>query len=342
MVGVTFWLWSWIKAERSNRETNKILTIWCLFWLGTWSAYYWLIFESRADIHPTVKQFIETLFVYPNVYKEVLYRWMMSLPLTTTMLGTITVAGIILASKSKWNAEEGKTFLFLAGFIVATATMLALLPLPYSSIRYTFMLYPVVLLVASAAIVAHAHYYISDSRLCSLSILGVVIVYCVFSDDVNLAHARNIGTQKIIYRTEMTKWQQDVVYRRWDFEGPAIFVNQHISEGDLVLSTVQSVPFYLDKLDYFYRSKTSSEFDAIAACTGQRERWSNANLIHEDTTLQNLIGSGSSGIWLILRSPDQNEAHPVERDIGRVYGDYLRYKSQDDRLAVYYLPAKDS
>ncbi len=341
VIGLIFWLWDWIGFRDPLQRKDRIVITWFFSSLALWSMYIWLVPGATDEPHFSLKGLVQIMFLYPDLYSEVAYRWFRSMPLATAIMSGTIVAGVILAKTGRWEGKDGNLYLFIVGLLIALALIATVLPQPHKSIRYTFFLYPAVLLSASSALVVLTRYFSRSPQVQMFVVLVLTLGFCIVSEDVNVSYVRNIATDQVLFRTNLSKWEQDLVYRRWDYESPAAYVNQRINVDEKVLTTSQSVPFYLNKLDYFYRNESGSEFLPIAACGGTRELWSNAELVHKQDRLDSLIEGHSGALWLVLRSADRDEASPEERNIALEHSDKVKYFSRDGRLSVFYLPKND-
>jgi hypothetical protein len=338
VVGLSFWLWNWIKFDQPLPRGDRVLIIWILSWLVLWSSYIWMQPESIGESQFSAIEFIRTLFLYPDLYSEIAYRWFMSMPIASAILSGTIIAGVILAKTGRWKGKDASVYLFIVGLLIALTLLVSILPQPHKSIRYTFFLYPAVLLAVSSVLIVFAQKYSRSTRIQALVIVGLISGYCVLSEDINFSYVKNIATDHVIFRTNLTKWQEDIVYRRWDYESPAVYVNQAISDGEEVLTTSQSVPFYLDRLDYFYRRESGTDFLPVTACGGTRDLWSNASLVFKQDRLESIVEERVGALWLVLRSSDRDEASPEERKIAIQHSDKIQHVSRDGRLTVFYLP----
>jgi hypothetical protein len=339
LVTLIFWVWEWPPFDRRWSRLMFIGGSWLALWLVIWTLAYWAapdtIFEDRS-----VRDFVRTLFFYPDIYSEILYRWVRSMPFATILLFGSIAVGVGLRKIGRWRSHSARGFSYLTGMVLLLGLLVAILPQPYATIRYTFFLYPAIILAAAcvwSAVIPALPGLLGRHAGAGLAV--ITVIFLTLSEDADPLYAWNIKTPEITYRMNMSKWRTDVVYRRWDYRSPAEFVNQQAANDDVLVTTMQSVPFYLDRLEYFYRSDTSGEFLAIAACGATRELWSNAGLVYKEQALEELVDSRTTGMWLIFRAPDRDEAWPIEATLGRKNKAFERYVSADDRIAVFYLPA---
>jgi hypothetical protein len=168
--------------------------------------------------------------------------------------------------------------------------------------------------------------------------ISITAAFMIASVDYNIRHMLEIDSPRVMFRTEMSKWERDRVYRRWDYRSPAEFVNAHASVGDVILTTSQAVPFYLTTITHFYADSTGKEYPEIASCRGATERWSSANLVSNPVEFETLVESlANNNLWAIIRSDDRPEASNFEKQFLAEYHDKIVYQSIDDRLVVVHI-----
>jgi len=303
-----------------------------LFWLTygiTTDAWYQHFFPHDAGL-PLKKLFV--LFIkYPDIFETILFRWFAAVPVTTVVLGGLLTAAVIWLSTSRQNSTGLRFLLFV---LILLGLAVGFIVTDYVTTRYTFFLFPLALLVALATL-----FKISSQiplRAATRDVVfGVMLVGIIaVSDDVGFAHMLRIDSAEINYRLSYDENRGAHYYSRFDSRTPAEFVNKHKRPGDVIVTSVPTIGYYLERLDYVYRHHKHGEFRTVSCNAGQRERWTNARLIYREDALYSLFDQTDHDVWLILSRKDRKWA-PDEEAIAARYADRLAYTTPDEVFEVY-------
>lgn len=330
-------IWGWFRIQELDRQALSVTLVTIIVAGIIWTAVS--LAESSGSTVSRLVSTVKLLFLYPDIYSEVIYRWIRSLPVFSLIaVSSISAAMTIIMHHRHKSVVEDKLYLFFTGLTLLLVYAVAILPQMYSTIRYTYFLHPLVIILTIQAWSIIGRHFLQRAlpEYTEGVIIGVMTaLVLVTSTDYSLGHIRNITRPDVMYRLNMNKWQVDRVYRRWDYRSPAVYVNTHATTGDIVLTTSQSVPFYLDRLTHFYANSDGREFNNIAICEGEQERWSGATLVYTPSSLDSLLKTrGTRRVWAILRAADRKEASPEERALVSTYKNDQVFASQDGRLIV--------
>jgi hypothetical protein len=277
---------------------------------------------------------LELLFGYPDIYGRILRQWGTAMPITTGALLLFLTAGLSDFLRGRKKGRETYGFLFAA--LILSVLLAALLETRYQASRYTFFLYPLVLMLVAAVFVRVANLWSSRRNLQAIACYSLAGVFAFAAEDFGLHHLTHIATPEITFRTAYAFERQDLYTFRRDFSSPARFISKHREAGDIIVSAVRVADFYLDHVDFMYISYRNRSFLNYAACGGTRELWSNAPLVYRGEDLSRIISSSGRPVWVIAYADDWGGD---ERDLlNGIFSRYLIYTNIDRTINVYRIP----
>jgi hypothetical protein len=295
----------------------------------------WISFDTEGNI--LLKQVLTVLFGYPDLYFKIVSHWLKTMPIETIVTSGLAIYGLSMALVKRRSDSEG--YLFLVGILVILSLILSALVLLYSDIRYGFFMYPIVLLMVVLSLDRLAQSFPNSAKFHAIYLAVLVSIFLSVSEDFRIDHLWNIDSDRILYRLEYDDAKQIQYYPRYDFRSPALLVNEGVKTGDIVVSTVYSVPYYLRQLDYFYKNQGSHWLEGIMACNGKREIWANAELIYKPEKLIDLLMDAGSTTWLIAQTTEQINKLELDK-IRKIFGRYRIFQTVDGTIEVYKIPPK--
>ena len=299
-----------------------------------------VIFLSFALIEPdfvsAAKGSLNYLFNYPDVYYKVVRPWLDAIPVTTVLLGALVIPLFWLSLKrsdEELNRLTPARYLF--SILVALVLLVGLLKQPYNITRYTYFLYPIVLVLASISIVRLSRRIDRrSSRWAPFIMVGALAILFV-TEDFGVEHLVRINEPEVRYRLQYDDALAGHYYTRWDFRGAAEFTNEHLSPDDKVLVFHQALAYYLNQTDGIFIRKGSTIHSIVWGCGGTRELWSNAPLLDENHEVREFIETNKAATWLIMHTSQYPWRDPLEADLIETFDLKPSYTSVDGNLAVY-------
>jgi hypothetical protein len=326
-------LWRWLRLDHLRNRGTIAVAIWLVAALVLWATSLFLEFDG--SLASRAKETVYALFLFPDLYTKVGYRWIRSLPFETLIAVACVPCYLFLTRSDDPKSDQVSLFRFLAGLFIVLAVAVAILPQKYATIRYTYFLHPIILVLLASTFGAFARRAFNNQAARDVMTISITAAFMIVGVDYNIRHMLQIDSPKVMFRTDMSKWDRDRVYRRWDYRSPAEFVNAHASVGDVILTTSQAVPFYLTTITHFYADSTDKEYPTIASCRGATERWSSADLLSNPVEFETLAEPlTNSNLWAIIRADGRPEASNFEKQFLAEYHDNVVYQSVDDRLVV--------
>lgn len=305
---------------------------------------FWLVYAASTqswqalpdtDKASSVYRLALMLFNYPPIGFKIIGRWLDAMPLLTVTLGLLIGLGLY-ALRVQQDSRAGE-YRMLAVFVLAIAFAMAALHQHYVQIRYTFFLYPLVLLLALASASRVATWMSEKDGLQQAVVLGATLGLIVIGEDFDPTHLWNIDTPQVLYRQDYNPSRAKQYYVRYDSRSPAEYVNTHRAVDDVIVASVVPVPYYLDRTDYFHLDPESHKFAGVVGCRGQKHLWSNARIIYEPEHLQTLLAPGEHTVWLIRHPRWRRLTREMPEPAGRLadqYREQVEYVSADGTIEV--------
>jgi hypothetical protein len=337
------YLISWIKIDHLKSKSFYYLLIllslnFIFFTVYSLTTKTWITFfpeESSISINKIFWVFIN----YPNFYEKIFLPWYSALPILTFILFLFIAFYFLIRFKSKTKAEEvyaGANILLAVTIILIC--LVALLKTPYNDVRYTFFIYPLLLLLLLFSMKSIAEFLASDRKIALGIFILCFLTFVLVSSDFNLKHLLKIDSNEIRFRSIYEPVRENIYYFQEDYISPADIINKNMSNEDLVVTTQAPIEYYLKKLDYNYINYNDGEFTIRSRMRGQKEVWTNARLIYKESDLFNLLKNSKATIWLSNFSNRRPGVSPEERRINDEFSKYLYYVNFDSTINVYKIP----
>lgn len=305
------------------------------------SLVYWVVFLALTDVWvqlgrstgSPLKDAVLLLFGYPDVYWQVIVQWLDAMPLQTALMAVLVTVGCAVALRGHAAIDRG--YRFLTALVLGMCLVVAALLQLYSTTRYTYFLYPVVLVLTAAVLVQLSRHPFRDARVGGVAAVGLTACVMLVSEDFDMRHLTRIDSDQVTYRMDYDPGRRDQYYQRWDFLGAADLVNAARREGDIVISTEYSVPYYLHRMDYLYMDEHDGRFWGISACGGTRDIWEGASLLRSADSVLKRIGEAEGTVWLIARSERYPYRSAGESTVSSLLEPFRVYRTVDGHLDVY-------
>jgi hypothetical protein len=308
-------------------------------WPAALTALFWLDGDGLLG---SVKKAVSYVFNYPDVYHLVVRPWLQAIPVTTTMLGFLAALQLrmLLAKPHSPSSDELTVQRYVAASLILLFMLAALFYQPYTITRYTYFLYPLLLVFAAISIVSWSAFLFERTPLLRAGMFVPVLLLFTFTEDFDVGHLVDINEPRIRYRSAYDEELAGHYYFRWDFRGAASFVNERQAPNDTIITFSEPLPHYLRRTSGIYIEPDSRKESNVWACDGTKDLWSNAPLLDDEAVLR-LITQASGNVWLIARTAAYRSRHPLEASLPEQYHVEPEFVSQDGHLAVYRLPPGD-
>jgi hypothetical protein len=334
-------LMGWLRPRDARSSGVRALVLVGLASAGFWSAFLWnttgwhALFDDFQD-QARFRKMLIALVDYPLVYDKVIDKYLAAIPAFTVMAAGFLGVGLWFALFGKdERLREG--FRFLLFLIILHVVLVGILTTPYKSTRYTYFLFPLVLLlsVASMKVVISA---MAKHPWRGAAFAACLISWLVLSEDFDVYHLSHMDSKEVYYRFHLGPESERAAhyYRRYDFRSASESINRNRGESDLVVSVFLLAPdFFLDRLDYVYRSHTLEQFHRNSRCSGTQEAWTNKELIHSSHVLYELLEHSERTVWVMAYSDAAEGTYAEEKHLAKRLAAQRFYTTDDGMISVY-------
>jgi hypothetical protein len=297
------------------------------------SLLFWALFALLGSGSGGWRSTLYLLAGYPDIFGRVVYPLAVAMPVTTLLLLASLGYLLPLAIRRPVAATVEQTLL---GCTLVVLFFLGLLETSYIEGRYSFFLYPVLLLLVVDAGWRLAG-RLRQPRYRAAGLAVLLGAFLVAAEDFSYGHIIAIGTPEVNFRTRYDEGRKALYMHRRDFSSPAFYVNEHRQAGERVISAVRVSDFYLRQTDLVYIDHRRRSFANYLACGGHRELWSHAPLLYRLEELRDLLQSSKQPVWIIVYA----DAWGGEelRMLRTEYAQQRVYRNIDSTIDVYRIPA---
>jgi hypothetical protein len=175
----------------------------------------------------------------------------------------------------------------------------------YNSTRYSFFLYPLILLLWFEGALAGKSWldhtmspnaFLGRVPRSAVGLLAFGLLVC--SEDFSFAHIMNIGKAEVNFRMNVSEEVATHYYQRADVRSPAEYINDDWKPGDLILNAVPSSSFYLTHENSIFYDDQSSLFRENSQNGGTTDRWGNP-ILHNKDTIQKAVKGREGDVWIL-------------------------------------------
>lgn len=316
-----------------TRSTSGWLAAIFFLWLAVLVVSFQL---GGADLLSSTKDALRYILNFPDVYYKIVSPWMQAVPFTAVYLLILAAVAFGLTLRSQHNASPKASVLgYLFAALLLLTLLVGLLQQPYATTRYTYFLYPVFIILASVGLAALSGTRRTRRGSRFFAAVALMSVLFIFAEDFQLSHLARINKPEIRYRTVYSMPLAAHYYLRWDFRSAAFHVNANLLPSDNVIVFEQPLPHYLNRTTGIFARDGSAIYNMVQGCGGERDLWSNAPLLHQESDVQQLIDETKGRVWLIVRTDKYAFRDPLEWLLIERYELNPEFVSQDGYLAVY-------
>jgi hypothetical protein len=331
-------LMGWIKVgwprDRQQRIEVASMTLmfsfWILYLLSNQHAIRFYGYEGES----IARSIFAFLFKSPNILHQVMIPWAHAVPMLSFAITMAILSGVLFQSKSDHTGN--RRYRLLVALCIIFLALVGIIPVPYQMTRYSFHIYPVLLLLSVEGF-RILSVRLKGAKVQKIIFLFLIGIFVMTTEDFSAVHALNIRDAKYMYRTAYDYHRGEHYYFRMDYRGVADTVNQRMIDGDLIITDAAPADYYLKRLDFFYMDSGDWEYRNIAVCEETRDRWSNARLVNNLDQLQKILRAHSGAVWIIGTENERNQTFRsnMSRWLASHYADQIVGRSVDGKLVVY-------
>ncbi len=214
----------------------------------------WVSYAIHQDF--TIRKTVSLLFQYPYLYERFLKFFLKGWPLVTFLTGL----GLFLSWYHFINDRAKHTLLMGFSSVVAPLLFVSLLYREDDAARYSFHLYPLMLILSAYALVHFLQRFVPRGRL-NFFIMPALLVLFLIPGDFQLSYA--ISNSQNSYGKEIVQAIKTPGYTfHPDYKTPSHYIRDNLSDDELVISMIEAISvYYVGRIDYLWIPK---ENDAAA------------------------------------------------------------------------------
>lgn len=271
-----------------------------IFWFALASMFaFWVIFDlsfqqnslgaqrSAGTVLLPVAQF---LFGFPDVYDEVLRPWLRTLPLLSAALGMALAYMGWHALKARSKASD--TIASMLGLLLFIVLVVGAIPTNRIETRYTFFLYPVLMVLGVTALMMWLRGKNTLRRLPVALAAAIPLLCFSATEDFQPQHIAAIDSARVNFRIGMTAARAAHYYPRSDMRAVGDWLRAHVEQDDLVITGIPSLDPYYPNFGYFFLVADDPRYADYLCRDGQTERWTNHTILYSVAALDPLVDSG--------------------------------------------------
>ena len=279
-------------------------------------AWYFAAWVGGLSLKASMRFF----FDYPYVYERFGKFFMTDWPIE---IGLATIGAILLWVRYVRESDGGAFFTLAA--VIGPILIVSLIPRSDDGARYSFHLFPIILMWGSCAIVYIGTEFIPGKSL-SLKIAGLVLVLLLLPSDMELFHGMRIGQREYgeaFTRPHIASSKAFPFYP--DYKTPTEQIRKHLRDNDLVVSMRETIPlYYVGRLDYMWG------LDSDAKTTNLR-----LSRINSDGLRELAATNPGRRIWLLTDAFRLNKQLVESDTFLRAIAGCTVYMGADRHTAVY-------
>jgi hypothetical protein len=327
-----------VSSRMGRRVVLPALAIAAAFLAG-WGVYASALVSDPGTnlMTPPLTGVRHLLFGWPDIAGRIVPVWMTVLPRFLILSLLVTAAAIPLwrrypADRVRGLQVTGTLFLFLLVLSAVVRT-------PYISTRYTFPLLPFLFLFAACGLAAISRAVVEDVRGRALLLVVFAAAFMGVSEDVRANRLLRPDSPRTNFRQDDSLFEMHHYIPRFDFRGPARFVDVNRRPGDRVVLVLLQPAFYLSRpADGFFIHRSSPEFNNHFNPATGRERWTGVPVLSDVEELRGAL-SVAGTTWLIAGSADFPINPDLHWSLAQTFGSGLVFAGTDGKVVVYRLEA---
>jgi hypothetical protein len=180
----------------------------------------------------------------------------------------------------------------LLGLLLVMTLAVSAIPTDRIETRYTFFLYPILLVLAVSAILEFGRRPFFGRRAPPCLLMLLPLLCFAATEDLQIRQLAHIDSATANFRLGMRSARADHYYPLNDTRSVAAWLVSHVQPGDIVVNGIPNLDEYYSGVDYFYLDEDDNRTDAYICGDGRTERWTNHRLIYGIGGLESVLRGG--------------------------------------------------
>ena len=262
------------------------------FWmtLGALLVFWWVFAVFSAPGSASLAAVVHLLVGFPDVYDGVFRPWLRTLPWLSAGMGIALAVMGWRAVRRRGTAPD--TVASLAGLIVFIVLVVGAIPTNRIETRYTFFLYPVLIVLSVAALVALFQTQRVLRRVPMVIAAAIPLLCFAAAEDFQPHHIAAVDSARVNFRVGMSPALAAHFYPRSDLRAAGQWLRSHVQRGDVVISGIPSLDPYYGDFNYFFLSDGDGRYEDYLCRDGRTERWTHHAVLYTLNALDTLLDAG--------------------------------------------------
>jgi hypothetical protein len=262
---------------------------------GLWIA---VVLSSVGTSLPLTKR-LRMVIGFPDLYSSFLYPWLSTDPVVIALLGSGTALALVFAVTRESETTQGVSALLLS--ILLSLLLIGAAESLYHETRYSFFLYPLFTILALYGVTELAARIQAIATPLAPAIPLAFLACFTLSKDISFSHLQSIDSYEANFRLGMPSSLARHYYTRYDYAGPADYLNNHAHPTDIIITTSTPVTHYLEYIGMVYLDQSDGRYRGQACNFGKTERWSGWPLLGSLDEVEDIVrASGiNNHVWII-------------------------------------------
>jgi len=246
---------------------------------------FWLAYDQVSG-----SRSLHSLFGFPDIFERIGRPWARTLPVLTCAIIVSVVFWFL-----RWvrvPERTPRTVGSCLGLLVLLVLVIGAIPTERIETRYTFFLYPLLIVLAIAAALDVLERSRALRRAPAAVLAAAPMLCFAVTEDFQARQVVHIDDVATNFRIGMTSARADHYYPRNDLRGVAEWLEAHVQPGDLVVSGIPNLDQYYPGFDYFFLDDQDNRLDAYVCPDGRTERWTNHPVLYNAKALKYNVDSG--------------------------------------------------
>lgn len=251
---------------------------------GAGFLLFWTAFYLWAGTPPS--SLASRLLGFPDIYDSIVRPWGRTLPLLSTGLA---LAVAFWCVKSLSDAQRSMSAVAaLLTLLIAVTLAVGATATERIETRYTFFLYPLLLVFGVCALV-----HVLRRPTVPLAATALVPLLCfAATEDFQPRHVLHVDSAAINFRAGMSAVRAAHYYPRDNIRGVGEWLAAHRQPGAIVIADIPSLEQYYPNFDYFFLEEQDPRYEAYVCKDGATERWTDHPVLYGLSALEPLVASG--------------------------------------------------
>jgi hypothetical protein len=246
---------------------------------------FWVAYELASGGRP-----LRALSDFPDVFERVGRPWGRAVPVTAVCIALC--GGFLFFRALRAPDSMSRSIRPLVSLALLMVLAVGAIPTNRIETRYTFFLYPLLIVLAVSAVMMAVEWFAPRRRTPALLVAAAPLLCFAFTEDLQLRQVAHVDSVETNFRLGMPPGRADHYFPRNDMRGIAQWLAANIRPGDVVVTGIPSLDQYYPRFNYFYLDEEDNRYDAYVCPDGRTDRWTNHPVVFASNELKPALMRG--------------------------------------------------